>query len=90
MSTFKSSRPAVFELVTKYRELVSGDTYSQRDDAEVLLFHEMCQVCLWGNATDLSVLTSLTYEDLQKLQGAGARQAQRKNILNNDLDAAFK
>ncbi|KAL2842333.1 hypothetical protein BJX68DRAFT_257858 [Aspergillus pseudodeflectus] len=67
-STFKSSRPAVLELVTKYRELVSGDTYSQREDAEVLLFHEMCEVCLWGNATELSVLTSLTYEDLQKLQ----------------------
>ncbi|KAL3439978.1 hypothetical protein BJX65DRAFT_317151 [Aspergillus insuetus] len=90
MSTFKASRPAVLELATKYRELVSGDTCSQRDEeAEMLLFREMCEVCLWGNATDLSLLTSVTYENLQKLQGAGARQAQRKNILSNDLDAAF-
>ncbi|EPS34340.1 hypothetical protein PDE_09304 [Penicillium oxalicum 114-2] len=98
MSTFKSSRPAVLELAARYRELaheaetgkgVDGRSAEQVEQAEKLLFSEMCEICLWGNATDLSLLTSLTYEDIQKLQGSDARQASQKNILVNDLEAAF-
>ena len=98
MSTFKSSRPAVLELAARYRELaqdaasgkgLDGKTSEQVEQAEKLLFSEMCEICLWGNATDLSLLTSLTYEDIQKLQGSEARKASQSNILVNDLDAAF-
>ena len=49
----------------------------------------MCEICLWGNATDLSLLTSLSYTDIQKLQGASARRAAEANVLVNDLPAAF-
>ena len=95
METFRSSRPAVLELAARYHELVSQmnskDTKSQEetDEAEKILFMEMCEICLWGNATDLSLLTSLTYEDIQKLQGSEARKASEKNILINDLEAAY-
>lgn len=98
MSTFKSSRPAVLELAGKYRKLAQeaesgkgtdGKSPEQVEEAEKLLFSEMCEICLWGNATDLSLLTSLTYEDIQKLQGADARKASQKNIIVNDMDAAF-
>ncbi|RAL10011.1 damage-control phosphatase ARMT1 family protein [Aspergillus homomorphus CBS 101889] len=96
LSTFKSSRPAVLELAGRYKELATeaekgneGRTSEQVEQAERVLFSEMCEICLWGNATDLSLLTSLTYEDIQKLQGSKARKAAEENILVNDLDAAF-
>ena len=98
MSTFRFSRPAVLELAAKYRDLVSQlekgvkatKDNEELDEAERILFTEMCEICLWGNATDLSLLTSLSYEDIQKLQGADARKKAEKNILVNDLAAAYK
>lgn len=98
LSTFRSSRPAVLELAAKYKALVEqlkGVDTTTKDEkesetAEEVIFMEMCEICLWGNATDLSLLTSLTYEDIQKLQGADARKKAEKNILANDLPAAYK
>lgn len=95
MATFRSSRPAVLELAGRYHELISqmGNKSDKSehdiDAAEKILFMEMCEICLWGNATDLSLLTSLTYEDIQKLQGSEARKASEKNIIVNDLEAAY-
>ncbi|OQV03960.1 hypothetical protein CLAIMM_08923 [Cladophialophora immunda] len=104
METFKSSRPAVLELAAEYRAIMARIQSSkahapvaagvtdarQIEDAERLLFVEMAEICLWGNATDLSLLTSLTYEDIQKLQGSGARKEAEKNVLVNDLGRAFQ
>ncbi|KAI4220354.1 MAG: hypothetical protein L6R36_007680 [Xanthoria steineri] len=98
LSTFISSRPAVLELAAKYKQLInqlqsnvpSSKSPEEIGDAEKLLFSEMCEICLWGNATDLSLLTALTYDDIQKLQGAEARKVQEKNILVNDLPAAYR
>ena len=98
LSTFRSSRPAVLELATKYKTLIGklkngNDAVkdeSLKTQAEKIVFMEMCEICLWGNATDLSLLTSLTYEDIQKLQGADARKKAEKNILVNDLAAAYQ
>jgi uncharacterized protein with ATP-grasp and redox domains len=97
MSTFKSSRPAVLELAARYKAITleaekqnnDGLSAAQIEDAERVIFTEMCEICLWGNATDLSLLTSLTYEDIQKLQGSEARKASEKNILVNDTKAAY-
>jgi uncharacterized protein with ATP-grasp and redox domains len=81
----------VLELAARYKELVTQIRSTQAHDTEAdkLLFAEMFEVCLWGNATDLSLLTSLTYDDIQKLQGSEARRAAEKNILINDLDKAY-
>jgi len=99
--TFRSSRPAVYEIATRFKDLVRGltakadDTVAanrtpeEHEEAQRLLFVEMCEICLWGNATDLSLLTSLSYADIQKLQGAEARKASEKNILANDLHKAY-
>jgi uncharacterized protein with ATP-grasp and redox domains len=59
------------------------------EQAEEILLIEMAEICLWGNKTDLSLLTNLTEEDIQKLQGAKVRKASEKNILINDLSKAF-
>lgn len=99
MSTFRSSRPAALELAARYKDIVghvrresafvsSGDP-AKIEEAEKVLFVEMCEICLWGNATDLSLLTSLSYEDIQKLQGSNARKESEKNIIVNHLPAAF-
>ena len=100
MDTFKSSRPAVLELAGRYRDIVTelqqkrtlkgAQSQEEFEAAEEVLFREMCEICLWGNATDLSLLTNLSYEDIQKLQGSEARKNSEKNILVNDLDKAFK
>ncbi|KAI0196675.1 hypothetical protein EV127DRAFT_450524 [Xylaria flabelliformis] len=103
INTFRSSRPAVLELAARYKDIVTqmkadedrkkatnADDDDVDDEARRLLFTEMCEICLWGNATDLSLLTSLTYEDIQKLQGSEARKASEKNILVNDLPAAYE
>ncbi|KAF4589172.1 DUF89 domain-containing protein [Ophiocordyceps camponoti-floridani] len=94
IDTFRSSRHAVLELASRYREIIAqlranmpatGDV-----EAEKLLFFELFEICLWSNATDLSLLTNLTYEDIQKLQGAEARKASEANILINNLPAAYR
>lgn len=96
-TTFRSSLTAVLELASKYRQIVttieepseSTPTPEQAAEKEKLLFIEICEICLWGNATDLSLLTSLSYEDIQKLQGSEARKQNEKNILANDLPDVY-
>lgn len=90
----------MLELATKYRQIVEqldkgpeaavSEDPKEVEEAEKVLFEEMAEICLWGNATDLSLLTSLKYEDIQKLQGSNARKESQKMILVNDLAAAFK
>ncbi|EMR69817.1 putative venom protein 2 protein [Eutypa lata UCREL1] len=96
IKTFRSSRPAVLELASRYKDIVTqmeadqSKTGAEHDEARRILFFEMLEICLWGNATDLSLLTNLTYEDIQKLQGSEARKASEKNILVNDLGTAYE
>ncbi|MCJ1427221.1 hypothetical protein MMC29_005124, partial [Sticta canariensis] len=97
ISTFRSSRPAVLEFAAKYNKLVSqlaSDAVSCKSPEEVkeakrIFFIEMCEISLWGNATDLLLLTSLTYEDIQKLRGAEAKKSLEKHIIVNDFPAAY-
>lgn len=94
IKTFRSSRPAVLELAARYKALLKqieeGHGKPADEEAEKILFMEMCEICLWGNATDLSLLTNLSYEDIQKLQGSEARKNAEKNILVNDLPAVYE
>ena len=87
-------------MAAKYRKIVTeletthtikaAKTEQDLAKAEELLFIDMCEICLWGNKTDLSLLTNLTNEDIQKLQGSEVRKASEKNIIVNDLSTAFQ
>jgi uncharacterized protein with ATP-grasp and redox domains len=100
MGTFRSSRAAVVELAAQYKDIVTelekdhtlkqAQTEEELAKAEEAVFADMCEICLWGNATDLSLLTNLSHDDLQKLQGSQARKASQDKILANDLSKAFK
>ena len=50
----------------------------------------MIEISLWGNATDLSLLATLKFEDLERLQGKKAILEQQKNIVVNDMDKVFE
>jgi hypothetical protein len=50
----------------------------------------MIEISLWGNATDLSLLATLKFEDLERLQGKKAILEQQKNIVVNDMEKVFE
>ena len=95
LDTFKSSQRAVLELAARYKDLIEQlrkpQSMSTEDAmrAEKLLFDEIAEACLWGNATDLSLLTTLTYEDLQKLQDSKLRKAAESTVLVNGIPDAY-
>ena len=49
----------------------------------------MGDICLWNDATVISLLTSLTPKDVQQLEGAETRKIAEANVLVNDLPAAY-
>ncbi|CAN6635723.1 damage-control phosphatase YMR027W [Trichomonascus vanleenenianus] len=89
--TFLHSKTAVFELAKRYKSLeaqLSSDKLN--DETLEVLFREFTDVSLWGNATDLSLLTNVTLEEIQALQGAETRKKNEKNILANDLSEVWQ
>jgi Damage-control phosphatase ARMT1-like domain len=50
----------------------------------------MIEISLWGNATDLSLLATLKFEGMERLQGKKAIEAQQKNIVVNDMNEVWK
>src|ERR1700712_1657686 len=99
LSAFKSSRAAVVELAAQYKSIITqlqetnllSGTKNEEEHlkAEKELFIDMCEICLWGNKTDLSLLPSLSEADVKLLQGSKVRKAAEKNILVNNLPQAF-
>lgn len=88
-STFANSRAAVEELASRYIQVVAEPDTPREDmkeEARKLLSIEMTEVALWGNATDLSLLSHLSLEDLQNLQGREAISKSQSNIVDNDTD----
>jgi uncharacterized protein with ATP-grasp and redox domains len=99
LGAFKSSRAAVVELAAQYKSIIrqlketnhlaGTKTEAEHLKAEKELFIDMCEICLWGNKTDLSLLPTLSDADVKLLQGSKVRKAAEKNILVNHLPMAF-
>jgi len=92
--TFSRSGDAVFELSTRFADppkMIQEEGPAKQEQLK-LLFIELTQVCLWGNATDLSLLINMTEEDIKKLQSTGGAHLadSEKNILGNDLSKLWE
>ncbi|WFD21654.1 hypothetical protein MEQU1_000309 [Malassezia equina] len=88
--TFSRSNVAVFELSTRFAVPTAIDSSLSEEEREMqrkLLFMELTQICLWGNATDLSLLINMTEEDIKKIQSTGGEHlaSTEQNILGNHL-----
>lgn len=90
--TFQKSSVAIYQLATSMHELeAEKDLIASDPDKLSVLFKEMIQMCLWGNATDLSLLTHMTAEDISQLQTVGreAQESRQKFILRDDQDKVW-
>ncbi|KAH7189777.1 hypothetical protein BKA60DRAFT_626517 [Fusarium oxysporum] len=86
-SSLVKSQKAVQELANRVTQVIANPIQplqSLDDDATRLVFSEMTELALWGNATDLSLLTNLSLEEIQKLQGSAAIKESQRNIVDND------
>lgn len=91
-STLIKSRSAV-EQMAGWLVLVVLDAEKPVEELDTeparLLFIEATMLTLWGNATDLSLLTNLSLEDIQKLQGKKDIEMSQRNIVADDTDLVW-
>ncbi|KIY46469.1 DUF89 domain-containing protein [Fistulina hepatica ATCC 64428] len=100
LDTFRGSAAVVLRASAMYFLLASTlqeignekDLLSNGAEKLKILFEEMIQMCLWGNATDLSLLTHLTSEDMADLQAVGrdAQERRKTFILRDDKDSVWE
>lgn len=93
IKTFKHSGASILKIATSMHELSQNKEKLLSDPSGLeILFTEMTQMCLWGNATDLSLLTHMTEEDIRNLQTVekDAQAARSKFILKDDLPQVWE
>ena len=90
-SSLVGSKKGTIELVKRFRGVLQAIAEKQAvdEDTEKAIFEEMIQISLWGNATDLSLLTSLSVEELNSLQGKAVREGNKKNIVVDDTEQVW-
>ncbi|KIL65759.1 hypothetical protein M378DRAFT_161764 [Amanita muscaria Koide BX008] len=92
LKTFKQSGNSILQIATTMHEMEIGkDALTDTNKLEIL-FREMVQMCLWGNATDLSLLTHLSASDIERLQSVGrdAQAARQHFILRDDQNKVWE
>lgn len=92
-STFASSRLAVEELAAHFQKAVAKHELGAVElnhEEQKLLFVEQTQISLWGNQTDLSLISSLSAEELKSMQGQEAIKKNQRNIVDDDTEAVWR
>ncbi len=91
-SSLVGSKKGTIELVKRFRGVLQAIAEKQAVDEETqkAIFEEMIQISLWGNATDLSLLTSLSVEELNSRQGKAVRDSNKENIVVNDTEQVWR
>ncbi|KAI3612739.1 duf89 domain-containing protein [Moniliophthora roreri] len=93
VDVFQKSGPSIYRIATTIHELEAAKHALESDPSNIgVFFQEMIQMCLWGNATDLSLLTHMTLADIEKLQTVEkeAQSARKEFILKDDQDAVWE
>ncbi|CAO3610807.1 unnamed protein product [Cunninghamella blakesleeana] len=87
IATFRGSYSSVYDLAVKIPSMIQPMSIENQE----LIFNEIIQVCLWGNATDLSLLTNMTEEDIKRLQATEKEKLaeQLKFVLVNNIDQVW-
>ena len=85
------SKKGTIELVKRFGAIIQAiiEKEAADDEMQKAIFEEMIQISLWGNATDLSLLTSLSVEELNSRQGKAVRDSNRENIVVNDTEQVW-
>ena len=80
------SKKGTIELVKRFNVVLKAIAEKEimNDATQKALVEEMIQISLWGNATDLSLLTSLSVEQLESRQGKAVRDESKRNVLVDD------
>ena len=85
-SALAGSKRGAVELVKQFNGVLKALRAKDGTDdtTRKALLEEMIQISLWGNATDLSLLTNMSVEQLESRQGKASRDASKNNVLVDD------
>ncbi|GAA5846676.1 hypothetical protein JCM11251_006709 [Rhodosporidiobolus azoricus] len=94
VSTWRSSASGAAALAKSLQSLHSAGPVQPKDKEDVKAWEKLridflaiAEACLWGNATDLSLLTSLSHDEIKTLQSVERGQA---FLLKNDFQKVWE
>lgn len=70
--------------------LTGALTEAVDEESQRLIFYEMTEIALWGNATDLSLLSALSLDQIHSLQGKQAIRDGQARIVSNDMPETWE
>lgn len=90
-SSLVGSKKGAVELIKRFWGVLQAIAEKQLvdEEAQKAIFEEMIQISLWGNATDLALLTSLSVEELNSRQGKAVRDSNKENVVVDDTEQVW-
>ncbi|MCJ1404945.1 hypothetical protein MMC11_008171 [Xylographa trunciseda] len=90
-TALRTSKAAFVELTQWYLSTdhkTHGESLGNPHNLKALM-EEMIQISLWGNATDLLLLISVSVEELQSRQGRKSREKFKENVVDDDTEQVW-